>query len=93
MFKLTKTIAAAAVIATAFSFAGSNQAQACNPAPAKPCYRPAYTYQWVTVHESRRVPYTTYVVKYTHCGSPYLATTTAYKNVSVPVRKRIRVYR
>ena len=93
MLRLTKKIAAAALIATAFSFAGASQAQACNPAPAKHCYQPAYSYTWVTVHETRRVPYTKYVVKYTHCGKPYVGTTTAYKTVTVPVRKRVRVYR
>ncbi|MDA1230841.1 MAG: hypothetical protein O2856_08710 [Planctomycetota bacterium] len=55
------------------------------------CHAPRYYYKNVTVYESVRKPYDYAVVKYDHCGAPYLVTRTAWKTVQVPVTVRVKV--
>ena len=55
------------------------------------CHAPRYYYKNVTVYESVRKPYEYRVVKYDHCGDPYVVTRTAWKTVQVPVTVRVKV--
>ena len=55
------------------------------------CHAPRYYYKTVTVYETVQKPYEYSVVKYDHCGDPYLVTRTAWKTVQVPVTVRVKV--
>ncbi len=55
------------------------------------CHAPRYYYKNATVYESVRTPYEYRVVKYDHCGDPYVVTRTAWKTVQVPVTMRVKV--
>lgn len=55
------------------------------------CHAPGYYHKNVTVYESARKPYEYTVVKYDHCGDPYVVTRTAWKTVQVPVTVRLKV--
>lgn len=55
------------------------------------CHAPEYYYKTVTVYELVRKPCEHTVIRYDHCGDPYLATVTTWKTVQVPVTRRIRV--
>ena len=55
------------------------------------CHAPRYYYKNVTVYESVRKPYEYTVVKYDHCGDPYVVTRTGWRTVQMPVTVRVKV--
>ena len=50
-----------------------------------PKYKYVTCYETVTCWEVRKEAYTKCVTKYDHCGKPYQATVTCYRDVKVPV--------
>ena len=76
----------ASVAVTGMILMGSSMASAGDY-----CHAPRYYYKNVTVYESVRQPYEYSVVKYDHCGDPYVVTRTAWKTVQVPVTVRVKV--
>lgn len=84
-FITLKSIAMTAAVAVAFAIAGSSAWA------GDPCDPPRYTYKMVTVYETVRKPYDYVVKKYDHCGKPYHVTRTGWKNVRIPVVRKIKV--
>lgn len=84
ILNLRSLVASAAL--TAMILMGSSTASAGDS-----CHAPRYYYKNVTVYESVRKPYEYKVVKYDHCGDPYVVTRTAWKTVQVPVTVRVKV--
>ena len=74
---------------TVLAFGGTT-AQACDKAPQQE-YTWVTTYECVTTWETKCEPYTKTVTKYDHCGKPYQATVTCYREVKVPVTKKVAV--
>ena len=61
-------------------------------ANATDCHAPQYIVKTVTVYVEIEQPYSAYVTKYDHCGTPYQVRVIRYKTVSVPIEKKVRVY-
>jgi hypothetical protein len=70
-------------------------------APATACdyvWKSVVEYKTVVQYETRTVPYTQLVTLYDHCGKPYQAEETFYKEIQVPVetvvpvKKLVKVY-
>jgi hypothetical protein len=83
---LNLRILAASVALTGMILMGDSTASA-----GVSCHAPRYYYKNITVYESVRRPYEYTVVKYDHCGDPYVVTRTAWKTVQVPVTMRVKV--
>jgi hypothetical protein len=49
------------------------------------------TYKYVTTYETRLEPYTRLVTLYDTCGCAYTVTRTSYREVEVPVTKKVAV--
>jgi hypothetical protein len=73
---------ACAVLFAGVLAASSSSAAACDP----PC-----RYQKVVTYACQQVPYQVCVIQYDHCGHPYHAYETRYREVQVPVVKWVKV--
>lgn len=70
----------------------ANRAAACDPLCPPACvYKKVVTYKTVEEQVVTKVPYQRKVVKYDHCGEPYIVTETCYKEVVETVCKRVPV--
>ena len=80
-----KTLLYAIPLAIAALFAAAPSAEA-GSLHRPPCYKTVVTYVTKTI--AVEVP----VVRYDHCGRPYVAERTIYKQVQVPITRRVLVH-
>ena len=92
MFAATKRLLLTAVAAPALTLglaatdAHASDGYGCH-------YKTVTCYERVTCYETRQEAYTKCVTLYDHCGRPYEATRTCYRDVQVPVTKVVPVYK
>ncbi|MDA1054526.1 MAG: hypothetical protein O3C40_29175 [Planctomycetota bacterium] len=53
--------------------------------------QPHCYWRTVTVYVALQQPCVDYVVRYDHCGQPYLSKVVTYKTIQIPVRKQLKV--
>lgn len=75
-----------AAVVTVVGLAGAANASDCPPG-----YKAVTVYQTVTFTRVVEVPYPKTVTKYDHCGKPYAATVTAYRQMEVEYTKQVPV--
>src|SRR5262245_58027240 len=89
-FTSLRGMAVAGVLGLSALAFGGTAAQACDKAPQQE-YTWVTTYECVTTWEIKCEPYTKTVTKYDHCGKPYQVAETYYREVKVPVVKKVAV--